>query len=167
MAITSIELLLDASLEEAVRSEWQALADARLSSLAAHTSASNRPHVTLLVREEVAQHTFAAQVARLPLPVTLESPSVFAHSDRGVLVRRVIVTPELAELHRDVHREAGPGDDKPHTRPDEWTPHVTLARRLRLTNLDAALAILGAELRGQAVGMRRWDAGTRTVTPLG
>ncbi|GAA4193148.1 2'-5' RNA ligase family protein [Microbacterium oryzae] len=167
MRITSIELLLDASLEAAVRSEWQVLADARLSSLAAHTSASNRPHVTLLVREEVAQRTFAAPVAHLPLPLTLEPPSVFAHGDRGVLVRRVVVTPELADLHREVHREAGPGDDKPHTRPGEWTPHVTLARRLRLADLDAATAILGAELHGQAVGMRRWDAGTRTVTLLG
>ena len=64
--IVSIELLLDPETEERVRSDWQRLAVAGLSSLGAHPSPSNRPHITLLVRPQLVELPFtdAATVRR-------------------------------------------------------------------------------------------------------
>lgn len=203
--VVSLELLLDRATEDAVRAEWAALADARMSSLAPHTSPSNRPHVTLLVRPTLAPldaALLARIAATLPLAVTLGEPILFGDGDRRVFVRPVSLTPELEELHRMLHagvpaeassdrREfAGargghevplrPSDrvaalrgddllldaDAPHTRPGEWTPHVTLARRLRVSDIPAARTLVAGELRGQATALRRWDAVSQTVTHL-
>jgi 2'-5' RNA ligase len=163
--IVSIELTFDAATEAAVRTEWEALAAAGLSSMAAHTAESNRPHLTLLARTSSVPHTFAAG-RMLPMPVTLGAPILFGQGERRVLARSVIVSAELLAFHASVHTQAGPGDDAPHTEPGRWTPHVTLARRLRVETLAAALELLGADVVGDAVALRRWDSTTRTVTLL-
>jgi 2'-5' RNA ligase len=203
--VVSLELLLDRATEDAVRAEWAALADAGMSSLAPHTSPSNRPHVTLLVRPTLAPldaALLARIAASLPLPVTLGEPILFGEGDRRVFVRPAALTPELEELHRMLHagvaveassrrhefavargsqdvpppasdRAAGdegedlPDDeDAPHTRPGEWTPHVTLARRLRVSDIPAARALVSGELHGRVTALRRWDAASKTVTEL-
>jgi 2'-5' RNA ligase len=165
-SVVSIELLLDPDTEARVRADWQRLADAGLSSLAAHTSPSNRPHITLLVRPALAEAAFAAAAELLPVPVALAEPVVFAHGDRGVLVWRVTLTDELRELHWEVHLAAGPGPDAPHTAAGEWTPHITLARRLRLASLPDAIGLIGPPIQGAGVSLRRWDSASATVTPL-
>lgn len=169
--VISIELLLDAVSEALVRADWERLAAAGHSSMAAHRSASNRPHVTLLVRPAgeaaLAASLFADAATRLPVPLVLSEPIVFAHGDRGVLARRVDLSGDLLALHAAVHAEAGPGTDAPHTAPEEWTPHVTLARRLRLADLDAATALLGPPHPAEGVALRRWDSARRTVTAIG
>ena len=164
--VTSIELLLDVETEALVREDWERLVRAGLSSLGAHRSPSNRPHVTLLVRPSLVETTFADAAALLPVPVHLAEPIVFRHGDRGVLVRRVTPTDALEGLHRGIHESVPPGDDAPHTVAGEWTRHVTLARRLRLERLDEALALLGPEHAGTGVALRRWNSATATVTPL-
>ena len=164
--VVSIELLLDPDTEARVRADWQRLADAGLSSLGAHTAPSNRPHIPLLVRPALAEVAFGAASARLPVPIALAEPTVFAHGDRGVLVWRVEVTDELRELQRDVHRAAGPGSDAAHTAPGEWTPHITLARRLRLVSLPEARSLIGPPLSGTGVALRRWDSASATVSAL-
>ena len=165
-SVVSIELLLDPDTEARVRADWQALADAGLSSLAAHTAPSNRPHITLLVRPALAEVAFAAAAARLPVPIALAEPTVFAHGDRGVFVWRATLTDELRELHREVHLAAKPGPDAAHTAPGEWTPHITLARRLRLASLPDALGVIGPPLAGTGVSLRRWDSASATVSAL-
>lgn len=165
--VVSIELLLDDEIEASVRADWDALARAGHSSLAAHTADSNRPHVTLLVRPSVPQVDFAAATALLPVSVTLGAPIVFEHGDRGVLARPVVLDDALLAVYNAVRAAVPPGEDAPHTDPGAWTPHVTLARRLRLASLDDARALLGPERVGSAVGLRRWDSRTRTVTALG
>ncbi|MFS0911275.1 2'-5' RNA ligase family protein [Microbacterium sp. 179-I 3D2 NHS] len=165
--ITSIELLLDSETEAAVRAEWDALAAKGMSSLASHVSASNRPHVTLLVRHDLPAFDARALVERSSFPITLSSPLLFGGGERRVLARSVVPTAELLDLHAGVHAAAGRGDDAPHTTPGEWTPHVTLARRLRLVDLEAALEHVGGEIHGRAVGLRRWDSATATVTEWG
>lgn len=164
--IVSIELLLDPESEALVRADWERLAAAGFSSLARHTAASNRPHVTLLVRPTLAAARFGEAVAALPIAVTLAEPIVFRHGDRGVLARRVVPTEDLLRLHRTVHAAVSPGEDAPHTTPGEWTPHVTLARRLRLDARDQALALLGPGHAGQGVALRRWDSAAGEVTPV-
>jgi 2'-5' RNA ligase len=165
--IVSIELLLDAATEAAVREDWARLAEAGLPSSGRHPSPSNRPHVTLLVRPTLEPVPFEKAVALLPIPITLGAPIVFRHGERGVLARRLDQSPELLALHRSVHAAVPRGPDAAHTRPGEWTPHVTLARRLRLDALDEAVALLGPPVEGAGVALRRWDSAAARVTPLG
>lgn len=165
--IISIELLFDATTEARVRQEWDALAAAGVSSMAAHTAPSNRPHITLLVRTQLEPFDASDLVARLPMPITLGAPLLFGAGDRRILVRSVVPSEPLLALHAALHAVLGPGDDAAHTVPGEWMPHVTLARRLRLADLPAGLLSVGGELEGQVTGMRRWDAASVTVTDLG
>ena len=164
--VVSIELLLDPEIEASVRADWQSLAAAGLSSLGAYRSPTNRPHVTLLVRPGLDPADFAAEAALLPVALTLAEPIVFAHGDRGVLVWKVSPSAELVDLHRQVHASAPEGTDAAHTAPGEWTPHITLARRLRLAALPQALELLGPPRTGTGMSLRRWDAATATVTDL-
>ena len=166
-AIVSIELLLDAATEAAVRAEWDALAAAGVSSLAGHTAVSNRPHITVLVRPALDPFEPRAALGQLPMPVTLGAPVLFGSGDRRVLVRSVIPTEQLLSLHAAVHASVPPGDDAPRTDPGQWTPHVTLARRIRLADLPVALRCVEGDLAGDIVTMRRWDAASATVTMLG
>ncbi|NQX35156.1 2'-5' RNA ligase family protein [Herbiconiux sp. VKM Ac-2851] len=193
-AVVSVEAVFGAAVEAAVRAEWEALAAAGMSSLAGHTSASNAPHLTLAVRPaEGGFGPFAlpGEVAvALPLPVVLGAPMLFGAGERRVLVRSVLPSAGLLALHAAVHAhlaagaraetaagagagvDAGAGtdgggvQDALHTRPGEWTPHVTLARRIRLEQVPAALALLGGDIAGEIVGLRHWNAETATVTPL-
>ncbi|MFG6502623.1 2'-5' RNA ligase family protein [Microbacterium sp. P05] len=165
--VTSIELLLDPATEAAVRAEWEALAAAGLSSMAAHTSESNRPHITLLARNGPVEIGGGIGKRMLPLPITLGAPVLFGSGERRVLARSVIPSARLLALHAEVHSSVGDGVDLPHTAPEEWMPHVTLARRARSESLPTALALIGQELHGFALGLRRWDAVARTVTDLG
>jgi 2'-5' RNA ligase len=165
-SIVSIELLLDPETEELVRADWTRLAAAGFSSMAAHTSPSNRPHITLLVRPTLDAVDFTAASRLLPLPVELDEPITFRHGDRAVLARGVVPGSELLEFHRIIHEIAGVGDDVPHTKPGEWVPHVTLARRLLVDTLPDALALLGPPRSARVTGLRRWDSLAATVTPL-
>lgn len=165
--LVSIELLLDAATEARVRDEWMRLAEAGLSSLGRHPSPSNRLHVTLLVRPTLPALTFETAIGMLPVPVVLGALTVFVHGDRGVLVRPLMRDQRLDTLHRAVHDAAPPGDDAAHTVPGAWTPHVTLARRLRLAELDRARELLGDGFDGEGIALRRWDAASATVTDLG
>ena len=164
--LVSVELLFDPVTEELVRADWQRLAGAGLSSMGANRSPSNRPHLTLLVRPQLDHLDVAKAAAALPIAVRLAEPVVFRHGERAVLARSVVAGDALRELHRDVHDSAGTGADAPHTAPGAWTPHVTLARRLRIESLPEAMALLGGEHAGHATALRRWDAATSTVTPL-
>lgn len=168
--VVSLEIVFDAAAEAAVRREWRLLADAGLPSQARHTGASNRPHVTLLVRPRVTAVAVDALERRLPLPMTLGAPLLFGGGRSRVLARSVVPDAALLDLHAAVHAWAGAGDDAPHTGVGEWMPHVTLARRVPLDRVGEALLALGAEggepIDARAIGLRRWDAATRTVSHL-
>jgi hypothetical protein len=161
---TSIELLLDDASEARVRSEWEALAAAGMSSLSRHDAPSNRPHVTLLARQTPVAHPLDIDTSVLPLPLVLGPPLLLGEGDRRVLARAVVATDALLAFHAEVRRAAGEGDDPPHLLPGRWTPHVTLARRIRLVDLPAALGLLGPPVDAQGVAVRRWDAATATVS---
>ncbi|GAB3412082.1 2'-5' RNA ligase family protein [Schumannella luteola] len=179
--VQSLELTLDAASDAAVRVEWDALAAAGLPSQAAHRHPSNRPHVTLLVRPAfdrppLADPALAPVLAGLPLPLPLRlgAPVLFGRGERRVLARLVVPSAALLGLHGALHHAVRPGDDAPNTTPGEWTPHVTLARRIPLDRLGEALAVLDAadesgavSLDGVAESLRHWDGDARIVTPLG
>ncbi|PPG37540.1 hypothetical protein C5C17_18030 [Pseudoclavibacter sp. RFBA6] len=191
--MVSLELLFDDLTEARIWDEWRVLQELGVSSMGAHTSASNRPHLSLLVRSGVAPVDAAglnagagagaaaesepdavtvhpplvsAQVrrasGRLPLAVTLGAPLLFRHGGRAVLARSVLPTSGLLDLHAEVHalsETVSAASDLPHTTPGNWTPHVTLARRLKLADLERALSALELEpIEAQATELRLWDA---------
>lgn len=163
---SSVELLLDPDAEAAVRAEWDALAAMGLSSLAGHTSASNRPHLTLVARIDLPAPRPRLFAGIGSFPVTLGAPLLFGTGERRVLARSVVPTAELLDLRARVHAAVGPGEDAPHTGPGEWMPHVALARRLRVADLPAALDLLGGDIRGRAAIVRHWHAADAVVTDV-
>lgn len=164
-----MEALLDPVLDASVREEWARLLDAGLPSQARHPGPSNAPHVTLAVAERIGAEAESRLAAAVPedLPalrlgglLVLPGPS-----GRCVLARSVVVSAGLLDLHAQVLDAVG---DEPgvvaHVRPDAWTPHVTLAHRLDVGLLPAALAALsdvGREREGRVDAVRRWDPETR------
>ena len=161
----SVELLLDESSELAVRSNWGALAARGMSSLAAHTGSSNRPHITLYsgASAELAEALSGAAVA-VPVAIVIGAPILFGEGPRRVLARSVALSDALTELHAAVFDQLRDGSDNPRFRPGSWIPHVTIARRLQVASLDTALALLGPSIDATAVGIRLWNSQTRTVT---
>ena len=160
----SIELVLDPAADAAVRTVWDALVEADLPSLG--RSATNSPHVTLSAGDALPVPTGFDT----PVPATLRLGGVLlfpAGPGRSVLVRAVVVDPALADFHRSVHRAAPGGVDT--SLPGAWSPHVTLARRVRDEDLPRAVAVLRAAPLPVTLavgGVRHWDGETRTVTPL-
>ena len=79
----------------------------------------------------------------LPMRCTIGAPMLFG---RGpfTLVRLVIPSAELLALQAEVHKvclpHMSPGP-LPHADPGQWTPHVTLARRVARDKLADALSL--------------------------
>jgi 2'-5' RNA ligase len=173
--VHSVELLFDAETDVAVRRLWGDLTDAGVRSLASSTSPSNRPHVTLSVAEhmdDAVNDALRPLLSGLPLPLecTLGAPMLFG---RGpfTLVRLVIPSAELLALHAEVHAVCLPHMSPgalPHADPGRWTPHVTLARRLRGDKLADALSLrrMTRDLRATVVGLRHWDGNKRVEYPI-
>lgn len=194
--IVSLELLFDAAADTQIRDEWRVLQELGVSSMGAHTGVSNRPHLSLLVRsvssDEARGEGGGAELASgrcdpggpplldvdgvrdaavgLPIALTLGGPQLFTSGTRAVLARSVVPSAGLLEFHAELHALAGDvavAVDLPHTTPGTWTPHVTLARRLKLTDLERALLALDlSPLYVVATELRLWDARSGTVRLL-
>jgi hypothetical protein len=164
-ALSSIDLTFDDATEAAVRGEWDALERAGFSSLAAHRADSNRPHLTLVVGTPL-ELVRPWDSSVLPLPMTIGAPVLFGSGDRRVLARLVTPTSALLDLQTSVHAAVRQEGLVAHSHPGRWVAHVTLARRIRLDDLAAALALLGDDIEAEARGMRLWNAAERTATPL-
>lgn len=165
----SIELLFDDDTDAALQRVWQALTDAGVPSQQRVQSATNRPHVTVVVADYLDPAVDAELTAlhdRLPLPCRIGAPLVFGHG-RFVLAHLIVPSLPLLDLHDQVHRiclphmRSGPFG---HARPGQWTPHATLGRRLDATQLAAALEVSGVteEREASFTALRRWDGDART-----
>ena len=166
----SVELIFDPATEVALRVNWDRLADSGLpSARPVRADPDHRPHLTLYAAERIA----AAAEARLPelfgdldLPVRIGALMIFGpRRGQVILVRQVIPSLDLLTLqqqvarvcHADPHGQFGTGN---------WNPRITLARRMGLHQLGAAVEVLGrstAELTGVVRHCRRWDGARRTV----
>ena len=53
--------------------------------------------------------------------------------------------------------------------PGQWTPHVTLARRVVPAQMGRAVRSAGKpqEINGIIVGLRRWDGNAKREYPIG
>jgi hypothetical protein len=172
--VHSVEVVFDQDTDAAVRRVWDELTTAGVKSLASNMSPSNRPHVTLTVAEEMDDAVDAALrpvVDRLPLDCTIGAPMLFG-GRVFTLVRLLVPSAALLALHAQVHELCGPHmptGPLPHSDPGQWTPHVTLARRVTVEQLPTALALksVGRDIRGRAVGLRHWDGDKREEHPIG
>jgi len=171
--VHSVELVFDPDTDAAVRQIWDDLAAAGVRSQAAHTSASNRPHLTLAVAEQLddgVNGALSQTVQRLPLDCCVGAPMLFG-AGSFVLVRLVVPSTELLSLHAEVHRIGLAHARRgllAHACPGQWTPHVTLARRVPASQLATAMTVdgLGREIWGTAVGLRHWDGDSKTEYPI-
>lgn len=162
----SVELLLDRVAEAVVCEEWQALHEVGLpSEVRSPPVGSHRPHLTLYAGATIpaeAERGLAELVAGLELRMQLGAVMLFGPA-RGtyVLVHSVLPTLGLLELQRSVADACG-AEASSHFAAGWWTPHVTLARRMRADQLPAALAVLRhCSGVGQSVDVtrcRRWDS---------
>jgi 2'-5' RNA ligase len=171
----SVELLLDEASEARVRDEWDRLDEAGLPGQAQHRGDTNRPHVTMTASRGIAADAeeglahLCSEV--LPLDAAFGGLAVFG-GDPVVLVRLVVVTAELLHLHAAVAGLVALGEDSL-LRPGRWTPHVTLARRMPLDRLPAAVRALHPRgVPSAAAGVRferarRWDGAVRRAWLLG
>ncbi|MGE2726703.1 2'-5' RNA ligase family protein [Mycolicibacterium pulveris] len=162
--VHSVELVFDPDTEATIRSIWDTLRDAGIPSQAP----ASRPHVTLTVAERIDPEVDArlgVLADRFPMPGAIGAPLLFGRSQL-ILTRVIVPTAELMTLHAEVHRLALPHvqpGPMAHSLPGQWTPHTTLARRLRGGELGRALRVAGrpAEIVGQFVGLRRWDGNSK------
>lgn len=167
--VHSVELLFDPDTDAAVRRIWDDLSQAGIRSQVGHRSPSNRPHVTLTVAEDLGDGVDDALrplLARLPLACVIGAPMLFGGGRTVTLVRLVVPSVALLDLHAEVHRATVPhmpAGPLPHSDPGQWTPHVTLARRVPPDLMPTAVTLPGfaRDIRGRVTGLRHWDGDAR------
>jgi len=131
----------------AVRAIWERLAERGLPSLATHTHRLHRPHVSLVVAEDLPVAATLAAVGVVParpIPLSIVSAGIFPG---GVLYLTCVVTPELLAEQRRVRDLVMPlaRDPWPYFEPGGWTPHLTSALELTPAQVAEALpVVLGA-----------------------
>ena len=167
--VHSIELLLDPDSDAAVHRVWKALSEAGFRA----PSPTSRPHSTLVVADSISpdvDDVLSSVGRRFPLPCVIGAPMVFGRSP-VVLVRVVVPSALLLELHAEVARICLPyltPGLAPNTAVGQWTPHLTLARRVDPSQLSRALSIRSTtrDIRGEFIGMRHWDGSKRVDQPI-
>lgn len=150
--VHSIELLLDADTESALRSP----------------GSTSLPHVTMVVADAIATEVdalLAPLCARFPMECVIGAPMLFGRST-FVVARLVVPSADLLAIHREVHRICAPHltpGAAPNALPGRWTPHVTLARRVDAAHLARVMTDprLTREHIATLVGMRHWDGDKR------
>ena len=165
-----MELLLDPDTESAVRRVWAKLSDLGMRS----PGQTSRPHVTMVVAEGISadvDELLRPVTRRMPLGCLIGAPVLFGESS-FTLVRLVVASAELLSLQSEAYLTCQPfltPGPAPNTVPGQWTPHVTLARRVEPAQLGRALSIrrLGRDIKGSFVGLRRWDGNNRIEHVIG
>jgi 2'-5' RNA ligase len=163
--VQSVELLLDRRTDDLLRRQWRLIADTGVRSQASVVTESNRPHITLAVADEIWPRIDRrlAQMEFAPMPIRLGGVLLFGRR-QAILVRLVVPSEALLALHRTVGEIMAECPGIPaHTGPGEWTPHITLARRVPRDRLGEAItAVLDEpEIAGTVETVRRWDGERR------
>lgn len=167
--VQSAELLLDSGLDAAVRREWTALSDAGLPSQNRHRGESNRPHITVAVASSMPDAVDDGAAVRFD-PFDVRLGGLVVLGGRTITLARLVVpSSDLLDLHGEMQKAVGE-KSVDHLRPGEWTPHVTLARRLTPEEAASCVRLLSRsieDLVGSAVAMRRWDGEAKREWRIG
>lgn len=165
----SLELVLDAPSDAAVRDRWRLLEEAGVPSLARHPGATHRPHVTVASGPRPTEEALRTAARRLGPLLPLELPvavlALLGAPSRVTLVELVVPAGLLRTAQEELAGLWPGADDRP------WLPHVTLAQRLIPGSVARALEALGGGAAGaptqrRAVSLRWWDPDSGTVTPV-
>jgi 2'-5' RNA ligase len=132
--VAALELYFDTVAEQRVKALWRNLTAVGVANQGEHAHGRHRPHVSLVVADELDPEAVTAALDGLavPPPITL----TFGHVGQfpgGVLWLGPAVRPELLDLHAEVVRRldgAGVGF-WPLYRPGVWVPHCTLSMTAR------------------------------------
>ncbi|HET8992586.1 MULTISPECIES: 2'-5' RNA ligase family protein [unclassified Rhodococcus (in: high G+C Gram-positive bacteria)] len=161
--VQSVELLLDDRLDGYVRAQWKSLRAAGVDSQERVRAESNRPHVTLFVAETIppdVEEAAREAVSSIELPMLLGGVILFG-GRHATVARLVVPSVPLLELHARLFASFSQCPGIPaHIRPGEWTPHVTLARRVPADRVGAAVIAAHrtpGDPAGTAGRIRRWD----------
>ena len=134
-------LLLDDRSDKAVRGLWQRLEAEGMPSLLTHTHGRHVPHLSYasLLRCELpaAIDALGSLPPAPPLPLHFDGLGLFRRSrcwlapaaTPDLVMRQQAVLAALLAIGAEVHRSYLPG---------AWIPHLTLAPRLHLTDLERA-----------------------------
>lgn len=128
-----------------MRRLWERMEDAGVPSLLSHTHGQHLPHLTYATLRTWNLTDVAEQLTALP-----ERPPLRIHLDGLGIFRRSrcwlapALAPDLAPRQRAVVDAvtATGADLHWHYRPGDWTPHVTLAPRLRLRDLPTVAGLV-------------------------
>lgn len=134
----------DTETSGAIRLIWNALADQGLPSLATMTHRTHRPHLSLMVADDLPVERVLATVGRVPrnpISLAIESVGVFPE---GVLFLACIVNRDLLSEHLRVGQLVEPLAVRlgPHSRPDHWVPHISLGYPYTTDQLARALPLV-------------------------
>jgi 2'-5' RNA ligase len=165
----SVELTLDPSAEAALVAQWDRLAAGGVAKPQhADPDGHHRPHLTLYAADaipEPAESELPEIVADLELTVRVGAVMIFGpRNGTCILVRQVLASVELLQLQQRVAL-ACEADPKGQFGAGRWTPHITLARRVRSDDVGKAVSVLGShgELDATIQRCRRWDGKRRTA----
>ena len=167
--VQSVELLLDAVGDAAVREDWERLRSAGLPSQGRIAASSNRPHITVAVAAQLATDAEDAMTAaatrlafRLPIELVMGGLLLFP-GRRTVLARSVVPATDLLAVHAEFAAALGDFAQVPDTMaPGRWTPHITLARGVLEAELPAAVDVVRHDpVDTSAMAIRRWDGSAR------
>lgn len=168
--VQSVELLLDDAADAEIRRQWQLLADAGIPSLASKTTETTRPHITVAVARQIWPRIEQAldQQSFRPIPLRLGGLLVFG-ARQPILVRAIVPSEQLLAVQRRIFTTVAPCPGIPaNLHPDQWTPHVTLARRVAHQQLGEAVHAVARDrdFPATVVGIRRWDGDQRREWPV-
>ena len=165
----SVELTLDPVTDLAITEQWRRLAEAGLPSARRPVpSEHHRPHITLFASDAVspaADQALPALVGELDLRVRVGAVLLFGpRRNAYVFVRQVVPSAELLDLQQRVAELCG-ANRYGQFGPGRWSPHVTLARRIRTEQIAPALDLVATddELDAHVTQCRRWDGDARTA----
>lgn len=127
---------------------WQALEDDGVPSLRSHTHRRHRPHVSLIVGEDLdveAARAALGPTPRSPIPLRIEAVGLFPE---GVLHLPCVANAALLAEHRRVAEAAAPfvSGRWPYFEPDGWAAHLTLAYGLTDDHVARAVRTVAAHL---------------------
>jgi 2'-5' RNA ligase len=167
----AICLLPDGPVDDAVRRLWERLEEAGVPSLATHTHRRHAPHLSY-----VALRSWDLEAVVAALDAVPERPPVRLHLDALGIFRRSrcwlvpALAPDLAARQQAVVDAvvATGADLHKHYRPGDWTPHLTLAPRLRLQDLPVVARLVNdvLPLTGTASRVALVDTATGVRTAL-
>jgi hypothetical protein len=169
--VQSVELLLDAHLEAMVRREQQALVDAGVARQLRRGGDPAVPHLTVGVAASIPPDIEdALRAIDHGVGLELRLGGLLLLGGRStVLVRVVVPSLRLLEVQATVWETLRGCPGMPdNLAPGAWTPHVTLVRRVRSSDLSTAVDLLGGRTSagGSVAGMRRWDGDARRAWAL-